>query len=487
VVFSSLPDDIRDRVWRHLQDTGYFLNAEKEEYLEIEEMKNLQPELRKGIRAALKRGIEELLGHSTIEQLPEDMQTSVRQYLDQHEYFLDHDRLAAFESAHAGDLEPEAYRTVCQFLGQRILAQIEDKRVPELADGLRQDVEDYLESSDYFLDESKKDKFSQRRLGHLGDGTYDSLVGSLGDELAQESTERSVAEFDQSDREHLREYLDSVGHFLDHDALTRFEEGTLASLKLDARDYEGLASWLGHNWIQENSQRRFGELEPQLLENVQAHLLSSGYFLNRDKLQQFREQGFPTLDEQKQSELLRYLSEKRTREIEEKSLADLDEETRLEIERLMAEEDIGLDEDRIADFEGRTLRDLDHESNGRLAGYLGRQRLIELGDQRIAELNESSRAQLQRYVGKQLMHRIEKQLMLGFTSRLWVDYLTAIEDLRQGIGLQAYAQMDPLVEYKRRAFRMYGELNDNINRMVVSNVFRYPPQPLRLAQGSERS
>jgi preprotein translocase subunit SecA len=134
----------------------------------------------------------------------------------------------------------------------------------------------------------------------------------------------------------------------------------------------------------------------------------------------------------------------------------------------------------------RTLGDLDHESNGELAIYLGRQHLMDMEDQRIADLDESTGAELQRYVGKKLMHQIEKQLILGFTSRLWVDYLTAIEDLRQGIGLQAYGQLDPLVEYKRRAFRMFGELNDNINRMVVGNVFRYPPQPLRLGQGSER-
>jgi preprotein translocase subunit SecA len=487
VVFSSLPDDVRDRVWGHLHDTGYFLNAEKEEYLQIEELKNLEPKLRKGIRDALKRGIEELLRSSTIEQLPEEMQASVRDYLDQHEYFVDHDRLAEFESARAGDLDTDVYRTVCQHLGQHLLAQIEDERVPELHDGLRQDVEAYLESSDYFLDESKKDKFLQRRLGDLGNGIYDSLVASLGDELAQESAERPVAELEQGDREYLREYLDGIGHFLDHDALARFEKGSLTSLKLDARDYEGLASWLGRNWIEENAQRRFGELEPEMLDSVQAHLVSSGYFLNRDKLQRFREQGFRTLDEQKQHDLLQHLAEKRAREIEEKSLADLDEETRLDIERLMTEDGVGLDEDRMAHFEGRSLRDLDQESDGRLAGYLGRQRLIDLGDQRIADLDESSRAELQHYVGRQLMHRIEKQLMLGFTSRLWVDYLTAIEDLRQGIGLQAYGQLDPLVEYKRRAFGMYGELNDNINRMVVSNVFRYPPQPLRLGQGGDRA
>jgi preprotein translocase subunit SecA len=112
--------------------------------------------------------------------------------------------------------------------------------------------------------------------------------------------------------------------------------------------------------------------------------------------------------------------------------------------------------------------------------------LGELGDVKLAALDEGTQADVQRYLGKQLMHGIEKQLMLGFTSRLWVDYLTAIEDLRQGIGLQAYAQVDPLVEYKRRAFGMFGELNDNINRMVVGNVFRYPPQPMRLAQPSQR-
>jgi preprotein translocase subunit SecA len=217
-----------------------------------------------------------------------------------------------------------------------------------------------------------------------------------------------------------------------------------------------------------------------------ADLSASGYFLDRDKLERFREQGFTALDEQTQGDVLRHLSEKRASEVEEKRLTDLDQETRRQVELLLLGQQIGVDEHRLAGLKGRKLADLNHESDGNLAAYLGRQRLRELDDQKIADLDESTSTELQRYVGKRLMHDIEKRLMLGFTSRLWVDYLTAIEDLRQGIGLQAYGQMDPLVEYKRRAFGMFGELNDNINRMVASNVFRYPPQPLRLAQGGER-
>jgi len=52
--------------------------------------------------------------------------------------------------------------------------------------------------------------------------------------------------------------------------------------------------------------------------------------------------------------------------------------------------------------------------------------------------------------------------------------------VRQGIVLEAYGQRDPLVEYKRRAYSMYQELQANIRRTVVSNLFRYPPQPPKL-------
>ncbi len=55
---------------------------------------------------------------------------------------------------------------------------------------------------------------------------------------------------------------------------------------------------------------------------------------------------------------------------------------------------------------------------------------------------------------------------------LWVEHLDAMEHLRTGIGLQGYGQRDPLVEYKREAYRMFGELTAMINKQIVYSVFK---------------
>ncbi len=66
-----------------------------------------------------------------------------------------------------------------------------------------------------------------------------------------------------------------------------------------------------------------------------------------------------------------------------------------------------------------------------------------------------------------------RELMLSVVTNLWVEYLTEIEALREGIGLQAFGQRDPLVEYKRRAFDMFQDLYQRIRSQVVSYVFTY--------------
>jgi preprotein translocase subunit SecA len=486
VRLSNLPDDVRQEIWGHLKDTGYFVDAEKEEYLEIEELKDFDPELRRGLLAAVEQGIDALLSERVLADLPEELQVGILQRLEQEEYFLDRERLAQFQSASVSDLEPEACTIVCQHLGRRILAGIEDQRVSDLSGDLRLEVEAYLEASDYFVDQAKKDKFMQRRIVDLGDDVLEGLIQGLGRQLALETMASPIAELDKNDREYLRDYLDSVGHFLHEEAVGRFEQGMLTDLGLDTREQEALASWLGQKWVDENGDRRLSELEHQLQDEIQRSLRSSDYFLDSEKLQRFREEGIAELDEEMRDDVVRHVAQKRAEDIADRRFDELDEETRHDVERFLASAGFGLDDEGMAEFEGRKLADLDEELAQGLARYLGHQRLSELGDARIAHFDEQSRSEVERFVGRQLMHRIEKQLMLGFTSKLWVDYLTAIEDLRQGIGLQAYAQMDPLVEYKRRAFGMFGELNDNINRMVVGNVFRYPPQPLRLAQAGQR-
>ena len=88
-------------------------------------------------------------------------------------------------------------------------------------------------------------------------------------------------------------------------------------------------------------------------------------------------------------------------------------------------------------------------------------------------------------IGEELMRRIERALLLNVMDRLWREHLTQMDDMRQGVGLQAYAQRDPLVAYKTQGYDMFQALLRNIEYDVAHqiysvNVERRPIQ--RLAQ-----
>ena len=73
-------------------------------------------------------------------------------------------------------------------------------------------------------------------------------------------------------------------------------------------------------------------------------------------------------------------------------------------------------------------------------------------------------------LGEEMMRRAEKQILLWAVDSRWVRHLTDLDRLREGIGLQAFAQVDPLVAYKREAFNMYSELMNDIRSDVVKAV-----------------
>ena len=85
--------------------------------------------------------------------------------------------------------------------------------------------------------------------------------------------------------------------------------------------------------------------------------------------------------------------------------------------------------------------------------------------------------------GPEVMRKVERQVMLAVMDRLWIEHLTAMDDLREGVGLQAYGQRDPLVVYKTEGYRMYQQLIDNIQHDVVHTMFRVQPavveQPIK--------
>jgi preprotein translocase subunit SecA len=85
---------------------------------------------------------------------------------------------------------------------------------------------------------------------------------------------------------------------------------------------------------------------------------------------------------------------------------------------------------------------------------------------------------------------VERQVLLQAIDLLWVEHLTAMEEMREGIGLQAYGQNDPLVMYKREAHDMFEQLKANIRSLVARNIFHqrlqitYQPQPAPTADGA---
>ena len=73
------------------------------------------------------------------------------------------------------------------------------------------------------------------------------------------------------------------------------------------------------------------------------------------------------------------------------------------------------------------------------------------------------------------MRAIERTVMLQVVDRLWVQHLTAMQNLRQGIGLYAYGQRDPLVMYKKEAHEHFGRLREQIRHDIVHTIYHVAP------------
>ena len=88
------------------------------------------------------------------------------------------------------------------------------------------------------------------------------------------------------------------------------------------------------------------------------------------------------------------------------------------------------------------------------------------------------------------MRQLERLVMLRSIDSLWVEHLTAMDEMRQGIGLQAYGQTDPLVAYKHEAHDMWDQLLLNIQNQIARSIFhveiavRAPePPPITIMTG----
>jgi preprotein translocase subunit SecA len=100
--------------------------------------------------------------------------------------------------------------------------------------------------------------------------------------------------------------------------------------------------------------------------------------------------------------------------------------------------------------------------------------LPEIGD-RLWERLEALYREKEDKVGPDMMRRYERNIMLQIIDRAWKDHLLAMDHLKDGIGLRAYGQRDPLVEYKRESFDMFGQMKERIENDIVRFLFRLQP------------
>src|SRR5579871_675936 len=104
-------------------------------------------------------------------------------------------------------------------------------------------------------------------------------------------------------------------------------------------------------------------------------------------------------------------------------------------------------------------------------------------EERIVAASDRKMAEKTANYGPELMRMAEKSLLLQLLDQTWKDHLLSLDHLRQGINLRAYAQRDPLNEYKREAFELFegmlGHLREQVTS-VLSHVelrFEAPPEP----------
>ena len=99
--------------------------------------------------------------------------------------------------------------------------------------------------------------------------------------------------------------------------------------------------------------------------------------------------------------------------------------------------------------------------------------------ERLTDITDRMMAEKAANIGPDVMRMVEKSLLLQLLDQSWKEHLLTLDHLRQGIGLRAYAQRDPLNEYKREAFDLFEEmlegLRDRVTTVLAQVQFQTAP------------
>lgn len=112
----------------------------------------------------------------------------------------------------------------------------------------------------------------------------------------------------------------------------------------------------------------------------------------------------------------------------------------------------------------------------RLQDRFGEDKYHRVEGQALSQLPQDDLVILVDELGRQVLTQTYRQLMLRVIDSLWIEYLTQMEALRVSVGLEAYAQRDPLVTYKSKASELFQTLINDTRTGVVSRLFTFRAQ-----------
>ena len=117
---------------------------------------------------------------------------------------------------------------------------------------------------------------------------------------------------------------------------------------------------------------------------------------------------------------------------------------------------------------------------------LEREELVEKLTAHTRKIMEAKQAQLEE-AREGLMEIAERQTVIRALDYYWQRHLTDLDILREGIGLQAVAQKDPLVEYQRQGFQMFHVVEDTYRQIASRNIFLVQPAVVQTPQKRRRT
>jgi preprotein translocase subunit SecA len=486
----ALPERDRDLVWSYLRSQGYFSDDFKEELFAYQRLDEFDDKARRHVERAMEDQLDAVLDTHAIGDLPPDLQSDVRVRLGRVGYFVDEPRLRQLEILPVQELPDDLQQAVESALGSYLMAGLTSTPLSELPPEIMASLLQYYDESGYFVDEKLRAKVLDRRLADLSSDQYEEVVADLAAAYRAEIGESPVAELDDDLRQGLREALEDLGYFESTEVKEQALSQTLGSLRRE--DQEALSAEFGQILLDTWADQRHIDLPQAEQERLLSYLQARDWFLDQARVERLDSVSLADLEKgdgmswpdphgaaSKVHGLVEALRLRQANRFRRRRLVDLNRDQTRAIVRILQEEEVTPEPGQMRSLARRRVRELDRVLYRDLLLYTGGDLLDDWGTTEFQDLEGDQQALIIAYLGRQIMGRIERRVLLHTISRLWIGYLTDIEDLRRGIGLEAYGQRDPLVEYKRRAFELFEELGDNIRRTAVRSLFQQPPQMLR--------